>query len=66
MQIVLNSKQSESLANFFFDMAKGLILGGLGLAVATPLEVKITVLLPSLLFAVWFVRIALSLLEEVK
>lgn len=48
MQVLLNPEQAKGLANFFFDMAKGLILGSLGLALTIPIEVKIAVLMPSI------------------
>lgn len=48
MSITLNQEQAKSLANFFFDIAKGVTLGGLGFATVTPLEVKIVTVLASL------------------
>jgi len=50
------------LANFFFDLAKGLILGGLGLAITLPFEVKLAILLTSSFLSAWCVKMALSLL----
>lgn len=64
MQIFLNQAQAKGLSNFLFDMAKGLILGSLGLALTTPFEIKIVILILSIFFAFWFIKIALSLLEE--
>ncbi|MDP3973818.1 MAG: hypothetical protein Q8P92_03215 [Candidatus Daviesbacteria bacterium] len=62
----LNMEQSKSLAGFFFDVAKGLILGGLGLAVVTPFEVRLIMVFVSVFLAYTCLRIGLSLLEEVK
>lgn len=62
----LNREQAKSLANFFFDVAKGLILGGIGLAVVVPWNVRILTLLLSVITAYFCIRFALSLLEESK
>lgn len=39
MAIVLNKEQSKGLSNFFFDVAKGIALGGFGfITVTDPLQ----------------------------
>lgn len=66
MSITLNQEQAKSLANFFFDVAKGVILGGLGFATVTSLEVKIFAVLSSLVVTYLLVRFGLILLEDVR
>lgn len=64
--MLLNNDQARGLANFFFDIAKGLILGSLGLSLAVPLAVKVAIVIPSIFFALWCVKMALYLLEDIK
>ena len=66
MEFSLNTEQAKGLANFFFDLAKGLILGGLGLATTVPLETKLFAVIISSFFAVWCVKTALFLLEDIQ
>jgi len=66
MEFYLNSEQSKGLASFFFDTAKGLVLGGIALSVTVPWETRIVAVLGSLFFAIWCVKMALDLLKEVK
>ncbi|MDP3994920.1 MAG: hypothetical protein Q8P91_03750 [bacterium] len=47
MEINLNDNQIKGLSGFFFDVAKGLLLGSVGISTFTPLKI-ITVLLGSL------------------
>lgn len=65
MIIILNRAQSKTLANFFFDVAKGVVLGGLGFATVAPLEVKILAFLSSLVVTYLLVRFGLVLLEVI-
>lgn len=62
----LNSAQIKGLANFFFDIAKGFVLGGVGLTAAYPIEEKFVLNIISISLAIVSLRIALRLLEEVK
>lgn len=64
--LILNQEQSKGLANFFFDLAKGLVLGGLGLTLVIPLETRLTAILVFVPLSVWFVTIALDILEDLK
>lgn len=66
MGINLNSEQAKGLAGFFFDVAKGLVLGGFGFAVAAPPEVRTLSVILSSFLTFWCVRNALSLLEDAK
>jgi len=64
--LILNQEQLKGLANFFFDLAKGLILGGVGFSLTIPFVARTLLIFFVLFTAVWFVKIALDLLEEVK
>lgn len=64
--LILNQEQLKGLANFFFDLAKGLVLGGLGLTLTIPLESRLMAVLIFIPLSVWFVIIALDILEDVK
>ena len=50
---MLNSAQAKKLADFFLDIAKGLILGGLGFVTIVPVGLKLFYTLLSLVFAFW-------------
>ena len=60
----LNLKQTIGLSNFFFDVAKGLFLGGVGSVVVAPLELKVLSIFASMTMAYVCVKMGLSLLEE--
>lgn len=62
----LNKEQAKSLSNFFFDLAKGLVLGGIGFAAVVPWNVKVTEILASTLIAYACISIGLNLLEEIR
>lgn len=66
----LNQKQSEFLAQFFFDISKGLTLGSVGFYVIPTSDFTIlTKILHSfsgILIAVLFVRLGLLLLDKWK
>lgn len=59
----LNTKQAEGLANFFFDIAKGLILGGVGSVAVSPVQIKFISGTLSGVFAYICIKIALTILE---
>lgn len=63
---MLNNIQAKKLADFFLDMAKGLILGGLGFATIVPVYHKLLYALLSFIFAYWCVKLALNLLENIE
>lgn len=64
----LNIRQADKLADFFFDVAKGVLLAGLGFSVVTPLALmgKLTFLLNSTVLAYVSIRFGLELLKEGK
>lgn len=62
----LNRDQSKGLANFFLDLAKGLVLGGLGLTLTVPIEARVPAVFIFMPIAAWFVKIALDILEDTK
>lgn len=66
MYTTLNAGQAKELARFFFDVAKGLVLGGVGFATVSPFEVKIITVSSSFILSYFLVKFALSLLEETK
>jgi len=59
-----NRSQAKGLANFFFDLAKGLVLGGLGLSLTIPGGERMFLSLSALLIAGFCVMMAIELLEE--
>ena len=63
--MIINNAQARELAKFNFDIAKGLILGGLGLAIVIPFELKVLLICVSSILAYALVKIALALLKEV-
>lgn len=66
MQVALNSEQARGLANFFFDVGKGLMLGGLGFATIVSFELKLISVSVTSLCALVCVRFALRLLEDIE
>lgn len=62
----LNPTQAKGLANFFFDIAKGLALGGIGLSLKGPASLRITFLSVSLFLTYEFIRAALFILKDIK
>lgn len=66
MRLTLNSEQARGLANFFFDVAKGLVLGGIGLSLAVPIGIKVFIVFFSSVFAIVCLRMALDLLKDFK
>lgn len=66
MYLSLNNEQSKGLSNFFFDIAKGLVLGGLGFATFIPSGAILIFVTLSVVFAFLSIKLALSILEEVK
>ena len=63
---MLNSAQAKKLADFFLDIAKGLILGGLGFVTIVPVGLKLFYTLLSLIFAFWCIKLGLKLLENIE
>ena len=59
----LNRDQAKSLSDFFFDLAKGLILGGAGFGLTVPNELKLLVVIFMSILSYWCVKTALSLLR---
>lgn len=66
MYTTLNTEQAKGLANFCFDVAKGLVLGGIGFATVGTFEIKVIIILTSFILSYILVKFALSLLEETK
>lgn len=64
MGIILNAEQAKGLANFFFDVAKGLTVGALGLAAVIRPEIKAITVLGSIIGAFICIQFALALLEN--
>lgn len=62
----LNHAQAKGLANFFFDVAKGALLAGLGFSVVTPtsLSLRLLSLINSILVTYFSIRLALEFLRE--
>jgi len=65
MKLVLNTEQIKGLSNFLFDIAKGLVLGGIGLSLTIPFEMKIVLLTIVSMFTVACLSMALNLLKEI-
>lgn len=63
---MFNNIQAEKLADFFLDLAKGLFLGGLGFATIVPSNFKLFYTFLSFIFAFWYLRLALKLLENIE
>ena len=63
---MLNKVQSVELAKFFFDVAKGLILGGIGFSTVIAFELRMVMIVLTAMTAYILVRLALSILKEVK
>lgn len=64
--MVLNKAQAKELSRFFFDVAKGLVLGGVGFATVTSVEVRLVIMVFSVVLAYASIRIALGLLKGVE
>jgi len=54
------------LSNFFFDVAKGLVLGGIGFYVISPFRIKYITVISSGMLAYGCIKMALTLLEGVR
>lgn len=64
--MILNKAQAQELARFFFDVAKGLVLGGVGFATVNSLELKVLATVSSLMLSYICVKIGLFILKEIK
>lgn len=62
----LNSEQAKGLSNFFFDVAKGLVLGGIGFYVISPFQIKYIMGILSGIFVYGCIKMALALLEDIR
>ncbi|MEK7503954.1 MAG: hypothetical protein AAB550_00420 [Patescibacteria group bacterium] len=58
-----NVEQTKGLASFFFDIAKGLFLGGVGFATLGQPETKLITFITSMILCYFCVKFALTLLE---
>lgn len=63
--MILNAEQSKGLANFFFDLAKGLTLGAALSTTIGPVELRLFISAISIIFAYFCVKLALTLLENI-
>lgn len=64
--MLLNKAQAQELARFFFDVAKGLVLGGVGFATVGSIEIRMVTILVSLLMSYFCIKFGLTLLKEIK
>lgn len=64
--MVLNKAQAQELAKFFFDVAKGLILGGIGFSTVIPFELRFVMIILTATTSYILIRLALSILKGVK
>lgn len=64
MSLTLNEKQVEKLADFTFDIAKGLLLGSAGFAAIAQTEGRVFLSFIGGIFALAFVIIGLNLLKH--
>lgn len=62
----LNAEQSKGLANFYFDVAKGIFLGGVSLAVFNQPQTRPFTFVLSAIISYTCVQFALNLLKDVK
>jgi len=62
----INKEQAKSLSDFFFDVAKGLVLGGIGFTIVVPWEMRVTVVTSSVILTYICIRIGLNLLEDYR
>ncbi len=60
----LNLEQAKGLSNFFFDVAKGLFLGGIGFATLSQPETKLITFITSMTLSYFCVRFALAILKD--
>ncbi len=66
MQVQLNEAQIKGLANFFFDIAKGIIIGGSGFAYIIPSEIRLLTLLSSAIGGLICIVFAIKILSLIK
>lgn len=65
MRLALNAEQAKGLASFYFDIAKGLFLGGIGFATFSQPEVKLATFVTNITLSYFCVRLALAILKDV-
>lgn len=64
--MLLNKAQAQELAKFFFDIAKGFILGGVGFATIGSVEFKLITAMLSVMVSYICIKFGLALLKEAK
>lgn len=65
-ELNLNNAQVKGLAGLFFDLANGLILGGIGFTVIGPLSGKISISILTFIVSFVLIQGALELLKGVE
>jgi len=64
MDVDLNKDQASGLSNFFFDIAKGLFLGGVGSFAVSNLQIGISISIINAILAYFCVNLALRILKN--
>ena len=67
MLAVLNSKQTDKLSNFFFDIAKGIVLGIIGFSVSgtnIPVYFRFINIFSGIIVVYFCVRFGLELIKN--
>lgn len=64
MRLTFNKEQAKGLAGFYFDVAKGLFLGGVGFATFSQPEVKLATFIISIILSYFCVKFALVILKD--
>lgn len=62
----LNTEQAKGLSRFFFDIAKGLVLGEIGLFTIGSVEAKAVAIFLISFLAFACIKLALWILEEIS
>lgn len=60
---MFNIEQARGLSTFFFDIGKGLILGGVGIYFLTPIEARLVISIFIFLVSYFCVYLALEILK---
>lgn len=67
MEVTLNTDQAKALSNFFFDIAKGTLVGSLGFSASISdlsIFLRVTNILGGVILTYICIKIGLSLLEK--
>lgn len=67
MELALNSDQAKALSNFFFDIAKGVLVGSLGFSAGISdlsILLRLTNIIGGVILTYICMKIGLSLLEK--